>query len=519
MTLLQALILGIVQGLTEFLPVSSSAHLVLVPHLLGWNLADEFVFPFDVLVQLGTLAAVIVYFRRDLAEIFTAVIRGIRDRKPFKETPARIGWLAVLATIPAGIVGLLFKDKVEAAFNSPIATSVFLMVTAGLLIAAEFIGKRKKDLEKLTWLDALWVGAFQAISIFPGVSRSGSTIAGGMTRDLDRRSSGQFSFIMAIPIFLAAGLLGFKDLLAIKNLSAYLPALFIGFIAAGIVGFFAIRWLLGYIATHSLLPFAGYCVMLGAGTLAFTLLNPALPEAAVQPVSQPSVQPVTVPDNVSSIYKVAFVSDLEWLLPVMVDCQNDQEGLNILLSQEAFEAGKPAKAAIALAYGEIEGIGTEVFQVGTELLVPVVHKDSPLTLLSSELAEAVFSGQIKTWEAATEYCPECFFISGMKGDINLYTYTPGTQLYETTSLLYANSKPLSSTARLAPNSAAIREALRLDLQGLTIMPNSWVDSTIIAINYEIADGRTPSIPVLAYTNETLSEPLKAWLACVQNSIK
>lgn len=519
MTLLQALILGIVQGLTEFLPVSSSAHLVLVPHLLGWNLAEEFVFPFDVLVQLGTLAAVIVFFRKDLAEIFKAVIRGLHERQPLKETPARIGWLAILATIPAGIFGLLLKDKVETAFNSPIATSLFLLVTAGLLLAAEFIGKRKKDLEKLTWLDALWVGIFQTISIFPGVSRSGSTIAGGMTRDLDRKSSGQFSFIMAIPIFLAAGFLGFKDLLDLPKLSAYLPALLIGFLAAGIVGFFAIRWLLGYIANHSLLPFAGYCLMLGAGTLAFTLLNPSLPEAAVPPASQPSVQPVKVPDNVDSIYKVAFISDLEWLLPSMVECQNAQKGLNILLSQEALEPGEPAKAAIALAYGDIEGIGTEVFQLGNELLVPAVHKDSPLTQLSLELAEAVLSGQIRTWETATEFCPECFFISGMKGDINLYAYTPGSPLYEATSLMYANSKPLSSAARLAPNSAAIREVLRVDLQGLSIMPRSWLDSTFITIDYETKDNVFPSIPILAYTQDTLPEPLKEWLVCVQNSIK
>ena len=515
MTLLQALILGIVQGLTEFLPVSSSAHLVLVPHLLGWNLAKEFVFPFDVLVQLGTLAAVIVYFRKDLVEIITAVFRGIRNRKPFEETPARIGWLAVLATIPAGIFGLLIKDKVEAAFNSPTAVSVFLFVTAGLLLAAEFIGKRSKDLDKLTWLDALGVGAFQALSIFPGISRSGSTIAGGMMRNLDRKSAGQFSFILAIPIFLAAGLLGIKDLLAINNFSTYLPALIIGFFAAGIVGFFAIRWLLGYIASHSLLPFAGYCVMLGAGTLAFNLLNPSLPAVAVQPVSQP----VIVPANSNSIYKVAFESDLEWLLPAMVDCQNDQEGLNILLSQEAFETGKPAKANIALTYGEITGLGAEAFQVGNELLIPVVHKDSPLLTLSSELSEALLSGQIQTWEKATEFCPDCFFIAGMKGNINLYTFSPGSPIYEAASLMFANSKPLSSAARLAPNSLAIREALRLDLQGLTIMPKSWVDSTIKAIDFETSGGEIPSIQVLAYTNGTLDVSLKKWLACVQNSFK
>ncbi len=519
MTLLQAFILGIVQGLTEFLPVSSSAHLVLVPHLLGWNLAEEFVFPFDVLVQLGTLAAVILYFWKDLVEIFTTVIRGIRDRKPFQEIPARIGWLAVLATIPAGIIGLLIKDKVEAAFNSPLATSVFLLVTAGLLLAAEFIGKRDKTLEKLTWLDALCVGFFQAVSIFPGISRSGSTIAGGMARDLDRKSSGQFSFILAIPIFLAAGLLGIKDLLAITNLSTYLPALLLGFLTAGVVGFFAIRWFLNYIASHSLLPFAGYCVMLGAGTLAFTLLNPTVPEAAAQPENQVYIQPVKMPENTSSIFKIAFESDLEWLLPSMVECQHDQPGLDILLSQEAFVTGQPVKASIALAYGEIESLGSEIFQLGNELLVPVTYKDSPLNFLPAELSRAILNGQIKTWEAAAEFCPECFLTTGMKGDINLYAYSPGTQLYQAASHFYVNGKPLSSVARLTPHSAAIREALRVDSQGLAILPRTWVDSTVNEVDFELTGGITPSIPMLAYAGEPLTVALQAWLACVQKSIK
>ncbi len=511
MTLFQALILGIVQGLTEFLPVSSSAHLVLVPHLLGWNLAEDFVFPFDVLIQLGTLAAVIYYFRKDLMEIIASVFRGIRSHKPFEEAPARIGWLAVLATIPAGIFGLLVKDKVEAAFSSPIATSVFLFVTAGLLLVAEFLGKRNRNLEKLTWLDALWVGAFQALSVFPGISRSGSTIAGGMTRNLDRKPAGEFSFILAIPVFLAAGLLGIKDFLAIDNFSSYLPALIIGFLTAAVVGFFAIRWFLGYIADHSLLPFAVYCVMLGAGTIAFTLISPGLPAEVEQPINQERV----IPASSEMIYKVAFVSDLEWMLPAMVTCQNSQEGLNILFSQEAFVAGKPAKASLALTYGEVQGLGSEVFQVGNELLVPVVHKDSPLLNLSTELSEGLLSGQIPTWEKAVEECPECFFISGMKGNINLYSYTPGSPLYEVVRLMFANGKPLSSASRIAPNSMVIREVLREDQQGLAIMPKSWVDSTINAVEFESAGTELPSIPVLAYANGALDAPLKSWLACVQ----
>lgn len=515
MTLLQALILGIVQGLTEFLPVSSSAHLVLVPHLLGWNLAEEFVFPFDVLVQLGTLVAVVFYLRDDLKDIITAVIRGIRNRKPFEETPARVGWLAVLATIPAGIFGLLIKDKVEAAFNSPIATSVFLLVTAGLLLAAEFLGKRTRDLGKITWFDALWIGAFQALSIFPGISRSGSTIAGGMTRNLERKPAGQFSFILAIPVFLAAGLLGIKDLLAIDNLSAYLPSLIIGFFAAGIVGYFAIRWLLGYITSHSLLPFAGYCVMLGAGTLAFTFLNPGVPAAVVQPAKQ--VNNVTVSSE--TIYHVALEPDLEWLLPAMADCQKSQEGLNILFSQEVFESDKPLKAEIAMTYGEIPGLGIEVFQVGSETLVAAVNSGNPLQTLAAALSEGLFTGQIRSWEKAAEYCPECFSTEGITGEVNLYSYTPGSVLYEASRTLFANGKPLSSTARLAPNSKAVRQALSQDPQALAALPESWVDATIKSVAIESASSEMPSIPVLAYTNGTLNIALKSWLACVQKSFK
>src|SRR5512133_3470377 len=142
MTLLQSLILGIIQGLTEFLPISSSAHLVLIPHLLGWQIPEAQVFPFDVLVQIGTLVAVILYFWTDLWVIIRGFIKALVDRKPFEGEPARFGWYLLLATIPAGIAGILIKDQVEAAFNSPTSTALFLFVTAALLILAELIGKR-----------------------------------------------------------------------------------------------------------------------------------------------------------------------------------------------------------------------------------------------------------------------------------------------------------------------------------------------------------------------------------------
>lgn len=269
MNLIQALILGIVQGLTEFLPISSSAHLVLVPFFLGWDktIPTEQIFPFGVLVQWGTLLAVIVYFWKDLWAILKAWFAALLHSRPFESADARMGWYIILATIPAGIFGLLIKDQVEAAFNSPAATGLFLLVTAVFLIAAELFGKGKRDLTGIHWLDALVMGLFQAAAIFPGVSRSGSTITGGMLRGLDRPSAARFSFLMSIPIMLAAGLLSLTDLGGMTSLSTFLPALLVGFIAAAIFGFLSIKWLLNFLRTHRLYGFAVYCALLGIITI------------------------------------------------------------------------------------------------------------------------------------------------------------------------------------------------------------------------------------------------------------
>jgi len=261
MTILQAILLGIVQGLTEFLPISSSAHLVFVPALLGWEIPADFNFIFDVLVQLGTLAAVILYFWRDLIEMLVAVVKGIRSKSPFKEPMARLGWLVILATIPAGVIGLLIKPLVESAFSNPTATALMLVLTAVILFVAERIGKQQCDLTELTWVDALWIGLAQALAIFPGISRSGATISAGLVRDVKRPGAARFSFLMSIPIMLATGVLEAKDLIGMSDLSTYLPALIAGVIAAGIVGFLAIRWLLGYLAKHSLYVFSIYCLI------------------------------------------------------------------------------------------------------------------------------------------------------------------------------------------------------------------------------------------------------------------
>ena len=197
MTLFQSILLGIIQGLTEFIPISSSGHLVLVPELLGWNIPAQDAFIFDVLVQVATLIAVFAYFWSDIVNIVTAVFKGLQARKPFEEPQARLGWLILLATIPTGIGGLLLNDAVEKAFDNPTAVASFLIGTALLLLLAEWLGKREINAEHISWKDALWIGVAQILAVFPGVSRSGSTITGGMLRKLDRPTAARFSFLIS----------------------------------------------------------------------------------------------------------------------------------------------------------------------------------------------------------------------------------------------------------------------------------------------------------------------------------
>ncbi len=263
MTYLQAIVLGIVQGLTEFIPVSSSGHLVLVPHLLGWQFSHAQAFVFDVLVQWGTLLAVFIYFRRDLLVISLAFARGIVDGRPFADPDARMGWYLVLATLPAVVAGLAAKDLIESAFASPRATGFFLLCTAMLLVIAEKVGHRNRTMEKITWFDALWIGCSQVLALLPGISRSGATIAGGMTRHLDRPSAARFSFLMSVPVMVGAGVLALRDLVALPAAESFLLPLLAGFLAALVSGYIAIRWLLAFLSNHSLYGFAVYCVLLG----------------------------------------------------------------------------------------------------------------------------------------------------------------------------------------------------------------------------------------------------------------
>ncbi len=263
MTLFQALVLGIVQGLTEFIPISSTGHLVLVPALFGWEFNPQSAFIFDVLVQWGTLLAVVAYFRSELMVLLRGLWEGLKHRQLFSEPNARLAWLILLSSLPAAIAGLLIKPLVEDAIDSSLAVSIFLIGNALILFAGERISRFGRLLQNLGITDSLWIGFAQIFALFPGISRSGSTIAAGLMRNLERGEAARFSFLMAIPVMLGAGSIALLDLSKAADAPSQIGPLMIGFLAATIVGYLAIRWLLRFLAQRSLNVFAAYCFIVG----------------------------------------------------------------------------------------------------------------------------------------------------------------------------------------------------------------------------------------------------------------
>lgn len=263
MNLFHAFLLGIVQGLTEFIPVSSTAHLLITEKLLGIPV-DDALFSFSVIVQLGTVLAMLAFFWSDIWLITKEFLLGIYHRKPFENLYARLGWLVVIATIPALAAGYFLRGVVQSMFDEPfLQAGIRLLVTAVLLTSVEYFDTHKRPLESATWLDALSVGFFQVLAIFPGASRSGSTIAGGMIRGLDRPSAARLAFLMSGPILLAAGGYQMIDVIRMPGTMDFLPILITGFVTAAIVGWMAVKWLINYLSKHSLYIFAVYCGVLG----------------------------------------------------------------------------------------------------------------------------------------------------------------------------------------------------------------------------------------------------------------
>lgn len=264
---LQAVILGLVQGLTEFLPVSSSGHLVLVPWALGWT---EPGLLFDTILHWGTLLAVVAYFWGDLVGMVRAWIDSVRRRK-VDSLEAWMAWLIIVGTIPAAVIGFLLEDYFASLFSAPVAVSAFLIVTGAVLAACEVAYPRLGKRSVVRLPDAIVIGFAQAAAICPGLSRSGLTIAAGMSRSLTREAAARFSFLLSVPIILGAGLTQVVNAIREPGTTALLP-LALGFAAAAISGYLAIHFLLGLVRRRSLWPFAVYCWAVGLVALVVNLV-------------------------------------------------------------------------------------------------------------------------------------------------------------------------------------------------------------------------------------------------------
>jgi len=267
---LHAIVEGVVQGLTEFLPISSTAHLRIVPAFAGWEDPGA---AFTAVVQLGTMAAVLLYFRKDLWTIAKAVLAGLRD--PAQRTGAewRLGLFIILGTIPIGILGLAFKHKIEHQFRTLELIGAALIV-AGLVLAWSERSRRhdeKRDIESLTPRDAAIIGVAQAAALVPGVSRSGATISAGLFLGLDRVAAARYSFLLSVPAVVLSGLFELKDVGDGRGYGA--GATIIATLLAFVVGYASIAWLLRYITTHTFNGFVGYRIVLGAVVIALAAAN------------------------------------------------------------------------------------------------------------------------------------------------------------------------------------------------------------------------------------------------------
>jgi undecaprenyl-diphosphatase len=270
-TIIQAIILGIVQGATEFIPVSSSAHLIIVPWLLGWNDPALTSLSFDVALHIGTLLAVLVFFASDWIRLIGAWLISIKERKIGADPDRRMAWFVVIGTIPGGIVGVLAESKIDALFHQPgqpipqltiIIMAIIIALLGSALFVADRVTSHIKEGQKLTLKEVLIIGFAQALAVFPGVSRSGSTITAGLALGLKRDAAAKFSFLLSAPIIAGAGL---KSLFNVYHafkagslVSGELILFPIGVIAAAISGYLCIGFLMNYLQKHPIDVFVYY---------------------------------------------------------------------------------------------------------------------------------------------------------------------------------------------------------------------------------------------------------------------
>lgn len=276
MSWMQVIVLSVVQGLTEFLPISSSGHLAIVSRLF---FSDDAGASFTAVSQLGTEAAVLVYFGRDIIRIVRAWFAGLADQAR-RDVDYRMGWFVIIGTIPICVLGLLFTDQIRSGARNLWLVATALIVFALVIALAERVGRQSRHAENLTWKDAVTVGFAQCLALIPGVSRSGATISAGLFLNVDRELAARFGFLLAIPAVFASGLFSLPDAFSpvTEGMSATGAQLLVSVLIAFVVGFAAISWFLKFLISHSMYWFVGYrivlgvvvMVLLGTGVLAAT---------------------------------------------------------------------------------------------------------------------------------------------------------------------------------------------------------------------------------------------------------
>lgn len=261
----QVIVLAVVQGLTEFLPVSSSGHLAIVSRVFFSADAGA---SFTAVTQLGTEAAVLVYFARDIVRILKAWFNGLFVTS-HRNADYRLGWYVIIGTIPICILGLLFKDEIRSGVRNLWVVATALVVFSGVIALAEYLGRQTRDIEHLNWRDALVVGVAQCLALVPGVSRSGSTISAGLFLGLERELAARFGFLLAIPAVFASGLFSLPDAFhpVTEGMSATGPQLLVATLIAFVIGVAAVAWFLRFLVRHNMYWFVGYRVAAGAAVL------------------------------------------------------------------------------------------------------------------------------------------------------------------------------------------------------------------------------------------------------------
>jgi undecaprenyl-diphosphatase len=281
MSLLSAVFLGLVQALTEFLPVSSTAHLLVFGELLGHSLEDERFRAFTTIIQSGTTLAVLVYFRADIHRLVTAGLRSLARGKPLETAESRLGWYIVLGTIPAAVAGKLLERQIEALGNLVIAAS--LIVLGLVLLAAERVARHVRKVEDVTAQDAFAIGCAQALALVPGSSRSGTTLTAGILLGFEREAAARFSFLLSVPIILAAGAYKLvKTVPVLRGEPAWAVATVVGTVVSAVGGYLVIDWLLGWLRTRTTYVFVAWRIAAGVA-LAALVFTGRLPAHAPPP--------------------------------------------------------------------------------------------------------------------------------------------------------------------------------------------------------------------------------------------